>query len=472
MTVNWLQKRFLTLRSATPAVEPHRRSRGLGALAIAALTGCVPAPGATAPPATTELPTMPDRLPARSEAGPAPHRLLIGVGIHRNAPDFDPARTAALIALFGLDGVRDEIGNAGFDHGPANPDHPARALPALARLRDGTIGPGDVVTLTGGGSGRYAGGLPVQTADRGSYAGFAAQVAGMSRNTALTLELFNEWNLPTAKRAAGTPEDYAAIVRQTVPAIRAQSPRSAVLVGAIGNDFSRTGGGVVYNDWTRRFIATGAWALGDALSVHLYANCFTGADRLPARMIDRLNDTERALAAANGGRPFPIDVTEVGWPATQGACGFTPDERRAFPAQFLLMAAAQPWLRGVWFYELRDAHTGAPDIEANFGIVADDYRLKPEGCGLFYAIRLARIGVAGAETTAGVTSVHLASGARVVWASGGGLMLPVPPGQLARPLCAAQDQHGGMVALSSLPVVIYGPADVAVARALGRPFGG
>ena len=427
--------------------------------------------------------------PEASLTGDARAPLLIGVGIHRQAPGFDLERTAAALREFGFDGTRDELGNAGFDAGPASAAYPAHALPALSALDAATTRrghpSGDVITLTGGGSRRYVGGLPLVAADRAAYAHFAATTAAQLHGAAPMLEIFNEWNLPTSLRAAGAPEDYAATVRDVTPLLRAAAPGSAVLVGAIGNDFRRDGGQIRYWEWTNRFLDTGAWTMGAGLSVHIYANCMSGADRLPAAMVARLRMLEAAITARNQGLPFPLYLTEVGWPAMRGACGFTPEERLAFPAQFLLQAATLPWLRGVWLYELTDKHTGSGDIEDNFGILDDAYRPKPESCGLRAAMRLIRgVGVSWVDSRDGWATAWLGRGvhmtgagiARVVWAANGGSFnMRIPAGMVAQPLCAPASAPSSIgtpdAALATLhvtihPVVIYRPDDGRVGNAL------
>ena len=177
------------------------------------------------------------------------------------------------------------------------------------------------------------------------------------------LEIWNEWNLPTQLRKAGSAASYSALVDGTVPVLRNAFPHSTILAGAIGNDFVKNSGSTTYWGWTRDYLAGGSWKKADGLSVHLYANCMAGVARQPISMMQRLNTLDGLVRAANGGHSFPLYVTEVGWPGQHAACGFNEAERAAFPAQFLLMAEADPFVRGVWFYELRDGSGDRNDME-------------------------------------------------------------------------------------------------------------
>lgn len=351
----------------------------VGAVGVA-LTGAAAAWGmlTQAPPFSvppTEVAIAPDQQ----------GRKMIGVGIHRAAPGFDAEKTRVLLDHFGFDAVRDEVGEAGNNTvlpgeiGPAGRNDP---LGAYYRR------PGTVLTITGGGSRQYRHGMPVEAADRESYTRFATEVAQGLAGSPAILEIWNEWNLPTSLREAGAVHTYEDILRQVVPAMRAANPDAVILTGSVGNDFRRAGGEIVSWDWTRALLRGDAWKLGDGFSVHIYANCMSGVQRTPWAMWQRLKVLETELASASGSRDVPLYITEVGWPERIGSCGFSPEERISFPAQFLFYIHAMPTVRGVWLYELQDRPGRDNDLETGFGLATHDYQAKPDACGLRETMRL------------------------------------------------------------------------------------
>lgn len=416
------------------------------------LTGAVAAPGML-------IQDPPFSVPA-TRVVIAPHQQAqktIGVGIHRGAPGFDADRTRILLDHFGFDAVRDEVGEAGDNDvlpgeiGPAGRNDP---LAAYYR-RSGTV-----LTITGGGSRQYRHGMPIQQADRDSYTRFAAEVAGRLAGSQAMLEVWNEWNLPTPLREAGAVGTYEDILRQVVPAMRAASPDAVILTGAVGNDFRRAGGEIVSWEWTRALLRGDAWKLGDGFSVHIYANCMSGVERTPWAMWRRLKLVETALASANGGRDVPLYITEVGWTERVGSCGFSPEERVSFPAQFLFYIHAMPAVRGVWLYELQDRPGRDNDLETGFGLATHDYHVKPDSCGLRETIRLLKDHSLRALTIDGGLAradLRSASGAelRVLWAIDDRqpVRVSVPDSRAARRLCSAETLTGS-VPVGIRPVVV------------------
>lgn len=382
----------------------------------------------------------------------APHQQAqktIGVGIHRVAPGFDAEKTRILLDHFGFDAVRDEVGEAGDNNvlpgeiGPAGRNDP---LAAYYR-RSGTV-----LTITGGGSRQYRHGMPIEPADRESYTRFATEVARRLAGSPTILEVWNEWNLPTPLREAGAPHTYEEILHQVVPPMRAASPGAVILTGSVGNDFRRAGGEIVSWEWTRALLEGEAWKLGDGFSVHIYANCMRGVQRTPWAMWQRLKALQTALASANGGRDVPLYITEVGWPERTGACGFSPEERVSFPAQFLFYIHAMPSVRGVWLYELQDRPGRRGDLETVFGLVTHDYLVKPDTCGVRETIRLLKQYSLGTLTIDGGLAradLRSASGSelRVLWAIDDQqpVRVSVPASMAARRLCSPETLTGSLL---------------------------
>lgn len=395
----------------------------------------------------------------RMDLRPDPnHRMILGVNVHRSRSAFDPALATKLQTSLGLPSSRDEVGQS-LLKSSALLQRSIRLSTPLQRSGGSGDTP-DVVTFTGGGSQQFAHGLPLTSADRTSFVGFLGAVGSQVASGGQLLELWNEWNLPTPLRAAGSVDSYGQLVRSAVPMIRKQAPNSKILIGAIGNDFQQTPLGPRFGGWTDAFLKTGLWKMGDGLSVHLYGNCMNGVDRQPIAFIARLADIQRKIRQANGGKSFPIYVTEVGWPERVGRCGFSGDERRDYSAQFLMLAQALDFVDGVWIYELTDSPGSPNDLEAHFGLANADYDLKSDSCGAREVAAILKAGhIRRASIDKGVVTIlfdeHEPFQSAVWTADGSSKEMSLPEGSTWRPLCSADGWSStSTIDLSSRPIFV------------------
>lgn len=384
--------------------------------------------------------------------------MVIGIAVHRERSDFDAARSDDLVRRLGFSSIRDEIGQSA-DNAPGGLVRSlARGGPLSSPLR--STNKANLFAITGGGSRQFQQGIPVNPSERASYYRFIAGLGQRIGADRPMLEIWNEWNLPTSLRKSGSAASYSDLVRGAVPTLRQAFPGSVILAGSIGNDFASSLGTTSYWNWTRDYLAGGSWKQADGLSVHIYANCMAGMARQPVAMIQRLMELDGMVRAANANRSFPIYVTEVGWPEQHGACGFSQAERTAFPAQFLVMAEAMPFVRGVWLYELRDGSANRADMENTFGLANPDYTIKPSTCATAEIIALLKsYRVSGVEIKGGtaIASLQSSEGSlTLAWsADGAEHRMPLPQGAHARALCSTQDAGGGPIDLTILPRIIY-----------------
>lgn len=410
---------------------------------------------------TTALCASPGRAPdlTLSPAATADQSpMIIGVAVHREFVGFDAARSDDLVRRLGFTSVRDEIGQSS-GNAPGGLVRSLRLGGALSSPAQSSNN-ANLFIVSGGGSRQFKNGIPLIAGERDSYYRFLAGLGPQMGASRPMLEIWNEWNLPTRLRKGGSAQSYSTLVDGAIPVLRKAFPGSPILAGAIGNDFARGIGPNTYWQWTRDYLAGGSWKAADGLSVHVYANCMSGIERQPVALVQRLMALDQMTRTANAGRSFPVYVTEVGWPEQRGACGFDQAERTAFPAQFLLMAEAMPFIRGVWFYELRDGSGDRSDMENTFGFATSDYRIKPTACALAQTIALLKdYRVRGVQIADGVATATLRAPSgeiRLAWSADGSThRLAIPDGMHARALCAPRDSAAGAVDLTILPQIIY-----------------
>jgi hypothetical protein len=126
----------------------------------------------------------------------------------------------------------------------------------------------------------------------------AAQVAAYARDTITRWEIFNESNASWG--FAGTPEDYAHVLRAAYNAINASVPEADVVLGGV----MAPGG----PEWLERVFATPGADAAHAFDIAA-VNLRDAARRLPGRVV-----AWRGLLARHG-FTGPVWVTEHGYPA-------------------------------------------------------------------------------------------------------------------------------------------------------------
>ncbi|HJS91194.1 MAG TPA: cellulase family glycosylhydrolase [Steroidobacteraceae bacterium] len=219
----------------------------------------------------------------------------------------------------------------------------------------------------------YGGGKPHTPASREAYARFAAFVVKHFEGRVRLFELWNEWEGTAGGGPNGSAWDYVQLAKIAYPAIKDANPDAIVLSGGIYNLTSSFTAG-----WFRQFLAIGGLHYVDALSLHPYVFQM-GSNATPETAIAQVEEIHRLALAADGGRPIDVYISEMGWPNYGGPGGQPTEAVTSYVERFTLLAAALPYIRGVWWYDLRNQSPNARDRESNFGLYSYDFRAKPQG---------------------------------------------------------------------------------------------
>lgn len=368
-------------------------------------------------------------LPARATP------LTMGVGVHfglNQTFGYEAAPTAKAIATLGVDSFRDDLPWQVFKRNGL--DQPGSLSPRLAGMIAAT--PARPLLAVDYGHPAFRKGVsPIDEEGRAKFAAFAGEAAAAMRAKPPMYEVWNEWNMGAVLGRpkltdAGQPDDprsagnYTALAKRTVAAIRKADPNAVVLVGAVGEDPQW--------QWTDAIVAQGAAQQASGLSIHYYNHCLRPGYRTATEAIGRIEGLRRKLVASQGAKAPRLYITETGWPTTTGGhCDIPRQAAGDNAAQFLLWAAATPWIGGVWIYQLRDQGRNPAELEDNFGLFDYDYRPKPAVCMVADVTRI----------------VHGARRWRVL-RQGGGLTLIQLDGAQGRRLVAFAEQQGQVAHLS------------------------
>lgn len=286
-----------------------------------------------------------------------------GVGVHVGLGWYDAERVRALTAELPISSMRDELPWSEVEtaDGRFEVTDAVRRIDALVDLLQSRQQ--SLVLILGYGHPRHTpNGLVDSQAARQAFGRYAQWVAQRYGKRVKYFEVWNEWNAGMGStlqpRPEGKVDDYVALLRHVYPLIKAQAPQAKVL----GAGIAGTG-----QSWLKDFVRLGGLASLDGLSVHPYVH-FKRHEGLPELSIDWL-DWAHGLVAQNSRRELPFYVTEIGWPASEGAEGYAEQRVAAYLTRFYALAATRPWIAGAWWYTLLDDGDDPKDKEHRFGLV-------------------------------------------------------------------------------------------------------
>ena len=329
----------------------------------------------------------------------AQRQFQVGVGTHVGNGVYPLPQTLAAIDALNVS-IRDDVRWSGIETTPGNLVYKTDNNKMETLLGDVIKRNQRPVVVLPGGNKLYDGGGQITSRDGiaafARYAGFvASHVAGSPKQ----IEVWNEWDHATP----GDPVAYANLLHAAYTAIKAQNSNNVVLGPATAG---------INGAWIEKFAQAGGLKYLDGFSVHPYVHCngpssplapshlklsgFTGAhlrgdvERAaafaaaaiepvggsPEQAIALLDYLKTLLDRYSPDRAIPIYVTEMGWPTSSGQCGVNDSAAAAYLQRFMLLAAARPYIAGVWWYDLFDDGTDSNSREDRFGLAAHNYQPK------------------------------------------------------------------------------------------------
>lgn len=180
-------------------------------------------------------------------------------------------------------------------------------------------------------------------------------------------QVWNEWDggcgMPNELKRTGDPESYVKLLAAVYPRIKAIDPSIVVIANSVctGDDF------------LRKTLDLGVLKHCDAVSLHTYNY---GAERTAEAWHARMAGVDAFLREANGGKPVPLYLTEMGWPNHLAGSGSTQDYSATSLAKLYLLARTHTYIKGLWWYDFRDDGWDAAYNENNFGLVRNDLTPK------------------------------------------------------------------------------------------------
>lgn len=340
----------------------------------------------------------------------AQRTLEVGAGVHMGDYPLDATRTA----LSALDvSLRGDVPWKDIEQSAGNLQYPTSASSPLGKLdtlvTDAARRQHKPVLILAYGNKAYdGGGLITSPAGIEAFSRYAAFTVAHFKGRAEDFEVWNEWNhglgLPPEHRTPGDARQYVDLLRATSQSIKSANPQARVIGGAVaGTDTA----------WITKFAQAQGLQYVDGISVHPYVHCnaravprapsdlkltgkvfnmssgspavrisqgvpvLTPVGGTPEQAIAWLDQLKALIDQYSPSKPVPVYVTEIGWPTSKGQCGVPDAVAAAYLQRFMLLAAARPWIAGVWWYDLFDDGDDPGNRENRFGLAAKNRSPKP-----------------------------------------------------------------------------------------------
>lgn len=171
-------------------------------------------------------------------------------------------------------------------------------------------------------------------------------------------QILNEVNTPRFWGGPPDPHGYAALMKTVFPALKQRFPNVTLIsAGLASPDLP----------YLKAALEANLAEYVDAFAVHPYTF------PLPFRDIaaDLVVDFTKMVS------PKPVWVTELGWPTGGGAREVDPNQQAMFLEEAWMRLSLIPEIRGIFWYELRDAHNPGEGEEGKFGLLHFDFEAKP-----------------------------------------------------------------------------------------------
>ena len=195
-------------------------------------------------------------------------------------------------------------------------------------------------------------------------------------------EVWNEPNLAGFWPPNPNPVSYTNMLKAAYPAIKGADPTSTVISAGLAAVPYDTNMPAAWSarDFVTQIYANGGGPFFDALGFHPYAYplSVTNTDDWNGwPMMSTSTPNLRGIMTANGDSAKKIWMTEFGGPTGSDTNAITDTALSTMVSQAHTAAAGFSWAGPLIWYEYWDGGTNPGDQEQNFGLVKNDYTIKP-----------------------------------------------------------------------------------------------
>lgn len=215
------------------------------------------------------------------------------------------------------------------------------------------------------------GNYPVKPETLEAFCRFAEHSVRQLGDRAEFFQVWNEWegstSMPKQFKDTGSSEAYVKFLKQVSPRIRAAAPQAKI----VGNAISSGDGCLDY------YLKNGVLDHVDYLAMHTYNFADGPGKDTVDEFAARMEKVRSMIRAANGGKDFPLFITEMGIPSSvTPRVGRTEHQQAAQMAQILLVCRMFDYIKGFWWYDFQDDNIRSEATESNYGLIRPDTTLK------------------------------------------------------------------------------------------------
>lgn len=304
--------------------------------------------------------------------GTSAHNILLGVGTHVAGKPLEQLHQLRVARKIGFNAVRDDFlwqfaeTTKGSYHIPPSWDQYVNEARRLG------IQP--LVILDYGNKFYDGGNKPRSRQAIEGFVRYASFVVKHFAGRVHYFEIWNEWDTHAGGFPSGSARDYAKLFDAVFPVVKKVDPHATFLASA-------SAGG--RNEWYEQIAKLGVTGRADGVAVHPYVfprrSIFQASRSTDEaeRSVEQVINIETVMRRFSGGKTIPIYVTEIGWPTSKNASGVTQQVAALLAEHMLLMFSSLPYVRGVWWYDLVDDGSDDTLSRDRFGLLQQDYALKP-----------------------------------------------------------------------------------------------
>lgn len=296
----------------------------------------------------------------------------MGVGTHiRNDSKINEVSNAIL--ELNLNTFRDDIKwkDVEMSKGKYSLDNVKTLLALIDLMNKKGIKP---VIILGYGNKIYNNGNPPEsTEDLTAFGGYVDFISRELKGKVAFYEIWNEWTRNTKYKDIHLSEEkYLAIVKESSNFIRKNDSNAQILIGGINLFASQ---GKYFNGseklWLKGLLEDGIMKYADGISLHAYSIYEPTGRRNPALYFKYLDNE---ISSLNYRGKFYI--TEFGVPSDPYTHGFDAKYIKNYILSYINSAESRPYLRGLWWYDLKDDGVDLNNKEHHFGLLNYNYQMK------------------------------------------------------------------------------------------------
>lgn len=294
--------------------------------------------------------------PARAEPP-----FVLGVATHLTRQPRPIDQSLDALAAAGIMSLRDDAG-----WGRVEQQRGVLKIPAQwDEVIDGAVKRGiePLLILDYGNNFYDGGGKPSSAEGIAAFVRYAQFLAQHFKGRVKRYEVWNEWDHGPGNASPASADAYLRLVKAVHAAIKQIDPEAEIIAGAI------TSGGI-REGFLTRLVEQGVLDHSDAISLHPYS---AHSPEDWARWMKQVGDDLERSA----GRPVRVYLTEMAWPAHQGAYGISEQAQAENLVKMFLLAKTLPFIKGIWWYDLQNDGPDPKNREHNFGLLDHELRPKP-----------------------------------------------------------------------------------------------